>query len=64
MKSKIKTEQCTNESGSVIERLTKSVVKAINTHVENASVCEAGCSALWNMTANNSKNIDKLKTNR
>ena len=32
------------------------VVKAINTHISNADVCEKGCGALCNMTANNGKN--------
>ena len=27
-------------------------VKAINTHINNADVCEKGCSALCNMTVN------------
>ena len=34
----------------------EAVVKAINTHINNAGVCENGCGALWNMTANNGKN--------
>ena len=32
------------------------VVKAINTHINNAGVCENGCDALWNMTLGNGKN--------
>ena len=32
------------------------VVKAINTHINNAYVCEWGCGALNNMTFNSSKN--------
>ena len=32
------------------------VVKAINKHINNADVCENGCGALRNMTANNGKN--------
>ena len=28
------------------------VVKAINTHINNAGVCEQGCGALCNMTIN------------
>ena len=31
------------------------VVKAINTHINNADVCENGCGALCNMTFNNGK---------
>ena len=30
----------------------EAVVKAINTHINNAGVCEQGCGALMNMTAN------------
>ena len=30
----------------------EAVVKAINTHLGDSSVCEKGCGALWNMTAN------------
>ena len=33
----------------------EAVVKAINTHISNAGVCEKGCGALCNMTANNGK---------
>ena len=36
----------------------EAVVKVINTHIDNAGVCEQGCGALWNMTNNNSKNIN------
>ena len=35
------------------------VVKAINTHIDNAGVYERGCGALANMTVNNGKNTDK-----
>ena len=35
------------------------VVKAINTHIENADVCYAGCGTLYNMTANNGKTNKK-----
>ena len=31
------------------------VVKAMNTHISNASVCYAGCNALTNMAFNNGK---------
>ena len=34
------------------------VVKAINTHIGNAGVCEQGCGALLNMTINNGKNTE------
>ena len=30
----------------------EAVVKAINTHINNAGVCERGCGALSNMTFN------------
>ena len=36
----------------------ESVVKAINTHIDNGGVCERGCCALNNMTANG-KNTNK-----
>ena len=36
----------------------EAVVKAINTHINNAGVCENGCGALLNMTING-KNTDK-----
>ena len=43
----------------------EAVVKAINTHINNAGVCESGCGALANMAVNNGKNTDKTnsKTN-
>ena len=34
----------------------EAVVKAINIHIDNANVCEQGCGALWNMTANGKNN--------
>ena len=37
----------------------EAAVKVINTHINNAGVCEWGCGALRNMTANNGKNTDK-----
>ena len=37
----------------------EAAVKAINTHINNAGVCEMGCGALNNMTFNNGKNTDK-----
>ena len=37
----------------------EAVVKAINTHIVNAGVCEQGCGALLTMTENNGKNTDK-----
>ena len=37
----------------------EAVVKAINIHIENVDICEYGCGALCNMTANNGKNFDK-----
>ena len=39
------------------------VVKAINTHINNAGVCKHGFSALFNMTANNGKTSDKMQIN-
>ena len=30
----------------------EAVVKVINTHIDNAEVCENGCGALWNITVN------------
>ena len=41
----------------------EAVVKAINTHINNADVCYSGCGALCNMTEDNSKNADKAKKN-
>ena len=40
----------------------EAAVKAINTHINNADVCQFGCHALWNMT-NNGKNTDKAPIN-
>ena len=37
----------------------EAVVKAINTHINNADVCEKGCGALYYMIANNGKTTDK-----
>ena len=39
----------------------ETVVKAINTHIDNADVCEQGCGALWNMTINGKEVTDKQK---
>ena len=36
----------------------EAVVKAINTHIDNADVCKSGCGALWIMTVNG-KNTTK-----
>ena len=36
------------------------VVKAINTHIDNAIVCKQGCTALNNMVLNG-KNTDKAQ---
>ena len=38
------------------------VVKAMNTHINNANVCENGCGALWNMAANGKKNAHSTYT--
>ena len=35
-------------------------MKAVDTHINNADICRAGCSVLRNMTANNSKSTDKI----
>ena len=29
------------------------VIKAMNVHIANPSVCEQGCGVLWNMSVNN-----------
>ena len=34
----------------------EAAVKAINTHIDNAGVCHAGCGALSNITTFNGKN--------
>ena len=39
----------------------EAVVKAINTHINNADVCYRGCGALCNMTVNG-KAIDTTKS--
>ena len=41
------------------QKTMEAVVKAINTHIDNADVCENGCGALNNMALNNGKNTDK-----
>ena len=42
----------------------EAVMKAINTHINNADVCENGCSALWNMTVNGKKQLNKANKNK
>ena len=42
----------------------EAVVKAIDTHINNASVCKNGCGALWNMTTDSSKSIVKKKLSK
>ena len=37
----------------------EAVVKAINTHIDNAGVCYAGCGALRNMTINGKNTVTK-----
>ena len=37
----------------------EAVVKAVSTHINNANVCINGCGALFNMTEDNGKSIDK-----
>ena len=37
------------------EGIVETVVKAIDTHIDCIDVCEVGCGALMNLTANNSK---------
>ena len=39
----------------------EAVVKAINTHIGNAGVCENGCGALRSMTKSTGKTADKTK---
>ena len=39
----------------------EAVVKAINTHIDNADVCKQGCDVLINMTVNG-KILDKHST--
>ena len=38
----------------------EAIVKAINTHIDNAGMCEQGCWALRNMTFNDGKSTDKI----
>ena len=40
------------------------VVNAINTHINNAGVCEDGCSALLNMTVNGKNTMIKTNNNK
>lgn len=40
---------------------TEVVIRAINTHINNASVCENGCCTLRNIIKGNSKNKKKRK---
>ena len=42
----------------------EAVVRAINTHINNVDVCKQGCSALWNMTANDKKHWIKATNNK
>ena len=37
----------------------EAAVKVINTHIDNADVCEWGCGALRSMMLGNGKNTDK-----
>ena len=39
----------------------EAVVKAISIHIDNADVCQQGCSTLWCMTVNNGKRTNKTK---
>ena len=41
----------------------EAVVKAINTHIGNANVCEKGCGALRNMLYGNGKTLKKKQQN-
>ena len=43
------------------EGVIEAVVKAINTHINNASVCENGFGALMNMAKYNGKNTEITK---
>ena len=40
----------------------ETVIKAINTHTDNAHVYLSGCGALWSVTINNGKIIRKANT--
>lgn len=42
----------------------ETIVKAINTHINNANVCFHGCGALRNMVGNNGKNNNHNKTTK
>ena len=42
----------------------ETVVKAINTHIKSSEMCEIGCAALWNITANNGKNNQKTQNKK
>ena len=37
------------------------IVKAMNTHINNAKICENGCEVLWSIAYNNSKSIFSTK---
>ena len=38
-------------------------MKAINTHISNASVCENGCGSLWNITKGSGKSMLRHNNN-
>ena len=40
------------------------VVKAINTHIDDANVCEEGCGALRNMALNGKSTDKTIQTNK
>ena len=37
------------------------ILNAMRTHIDNAGVCENGCGALWNITANGKQNSQQTK---
>ena len=39
----------------------EAVVNAINTHSDDPNVYKQGCDALWSITADNGKNIEKTE---
>ena len=40
----------------------EAVVRAINTHIDNADVCKSGCDALRNMTVNGKNTLNKTNS--
>ena len=42
----------------------ETVVKAINTHIDNPDLCQKGCGVLNNMVNENSKNCKSIEQNQ